>query len=166
MTSQTEPALVVLSHGSTLCGAAETLREHARRLAASGEWSHVAVAFLNYTPPRFAEVAASLAAQGVQRVVVLPYFLVPGKFVRENLQREVEEARRCHPQLVISVASAIGYDPALADAITELAANAMPPGQWSDELQRAAAACEERPDCPLYGRPPCRVRPSPTEAAS
>jgi sirohydrochlorin cobaltochelatase len=166
MTSQTAPALVVLSHGSTLCGAADTVREHARRLAASGEWSRVAVAFLNYTPPRFAEVAASLAAQGVQRIVVLPYFLVPGKFVRENLQREVEEARRCHPQLAISVAAAIGYDPALADAIAQLAAHAMPPDHWHDELERAAAACEERPDCPLYGRPPCRARPTPKEPAS
>src|SRR5207237_10459289 len=77
-TMDTFDGLILFSHGSVLCGAAETLREHAQRLADSGRWRRVEVGFLNYSEPRFAEAVRACARAAVRRIVVAPYFLIPG----------------------------------------------------------------------------------------
>jgi sirohydrochlorin cobaltochelatase len=157
MTTNSKPALVLFSHGSTLCGAAQALRAHAQRLQATAEWSRVEVAFLNYSEPRFAEVITRLAKEGVRQIVIVPYFLVAGKFVREDLHRELDAVRAAYPELAFSLAEPVGYHPALADALLALAADARPIRRWREELEEMAAWCERRPDCPLYGRPPCQA---------
>ncbi len=143
------PALILISHGSLLCGAAETLRAHARTLSATGEWSAVEVAFLNYSEPRFDASAARCAAKGAERVVVVPYFLVPGKFVRVDVAACVERAARDHPGVRFILAEPLGFDSALAEAVGELAEAARPPQRWRDDLWRAPDFCEHRPECPM-----------------
>lgn len=159
-------AAILFSHGSTLCGASETIREHAAALRRSREWFCVEVGFLNYSQPRFADTVAAVVHQGVERIVVVPYFLVAGKFVREDLRREIETVRILFPQVEFRIAEPIGYHSALVDAVFELAGIALPAEQWYDELTRAASHCEARPECPLYGKPPCKVKISSPEEAS
>ncbi len=150
-------ALILFSHGSTLCGAAQALRDHAQRLADRGTWARVEVGFLNFSSPAFRDVVDEVVRVGLGRVVIVPFFLVPGKFVREDLAREVEAARQRHPEVEFAVAGCIGYDERLAEAVAELAAQERGPERWREALVRAASFCEGRPDCPLYGQPPCRV---------
>lgn len=122
--------------------------------------------FLNHSQPRFAEAVAAVVHQGVERIVVVPYFLVAGKFVREDLRREIESVRSRFPHVEFCIAGPIGYHSALAEAVLELADAALPPQHWHDELARAASHCEARPECPLYGRSPCKVKLCPSEEAS
>lgn len=152
------PALVLFSHGSTLCGAGRALYGHAERLRSTGEWAAVEVGFLNFSKPVFGDVVDDLVGRGYRTIVVVPYFLVAGKFVREDLAEEIARAGTRHPEVDFRVARAVGYDPALAEILWELARRASPPVRWRADLLAAAESCEGRADCPLYGRPPCRVR--------
>ncbi|MCX7624670.1 MAG: CbiX/SirB N-terminal domain-containing protein [Candidatus Sumerlaeaceae bacterium] len=154
------PAVILFSHGSTLCGSSDTIYAHAAALRSLGPWCCVEVGFLNYSQPRFAETVATVVKQGAVQIVVVPYFLVAGKFVREDLQREMESVRSQYPHVEFWVAEPIGYHPALADVVLELCSAALPPHRWRDELVRVAARCEARPECPLYGHPPCKAQPS------
>src|SRR5262249_53245241 len=145
--------LILFSHGSLLCGAGATLREHAERLRAGGVYRVVEVGFMNYSEPTFAEAVARCAAAAAARVVVVPYFLVPGKFVSVDLPQHIAAARAVWPDLEFVIADPIGYDPVLANAILTLAAGARPAAAWGEDLRRAADHCEADPRCPLYGTP-------------
>jgi hypothetical protein len=50
-------ALILFSNGSLLCGAGEALEAHAARLRERGDYDLVAVGYLNYSEPLFAETA-------------------------------------------------------------------------------------------------------------
>lgn len=153
-------ALILFSHGSVLCGAGRTLHEHAERLRARGEFERVEVGFLNYSRPTFAEAVARCADAGATRIVVLPYFLVPGVFVRADLPKAIDAARAAWPDLDFTVAEPIGFDDALADAILELAADARGAKSWREDLERAPQFCQKNPRCPLYGRELCPLTPA------
>lgn len=74
----------------------------------------VTAGFLNYRRPTFAEALARCIQDGAQEVVVQPYFLVPGKFVREDLALLLESGRVAHPEVCLRVAQPFGDHPALA----------------------------------------------------
>ena len=154
-------AVILFSHGSLLCGAGEALDAHAGRLRRTGEWGWVGVGYLNYSQPTFAEAVAECQAQGATRIVIVPFFLVPGYFVTKSLPEQVEAARGEHPNLEFVVADALGYDAGLADALIASAQESLGPEQWRDDLTAAARGCRARPDCPLYGTPNCPRVPAP-----
>ena len=157
-------ALILFSHGSLLCGAGEALDAHAERLRARGEWDRVEVGYLNYSEPPFLETVAKVAAEGARRIVVVPYFLVAGYFVQVDLPRCLAEARAAHPDIEFIVADALRHDAGLADALLDAALHAKSAERWREPLERAAASCQARPQCPLYGTPACPRAPSPEAA--
>ncbi len=158
-------ALILFAHGSLLCGAGEALDAHAARLRARGNWPLVRVGYMNYSEPTFAEAVAECRAAGATRIVVLPFFLVPGYFVRKTLPEHVAQAQTDHPDLTFTVAEAIGFDARLADAVINAANEPLGPGEWRDDLTAAARHCRARPDCPLYATPNCPRVPAPDTPA-
>lgn len=158
-------ALILFSHGSLLCGAGEALDSHAGRLRQRGRWLMVEVGYMNYSEPTFAEAVAKCEAQGATRVVVLPFFLVPGFFVTKSLPELLARAQADHPRLEFVIAEALGFDERLADALIEAAQSPLGPDQWRDDLTAAARGCRARPDCPLYGTPDCPRAPEPNAPA-
>lgn len=147
--------LILFSHGSLLCGAGETLRAHATRLRARGDFAVVEVGYMNYSAPTFAEAVARCAASGVTRAFIMPYFLVPGKFVSVDLPRHLAAAREVRPEMAFVVAEPLGFHEGLADALLEMAASARPSPFWRENLRRAADFCQADPRCPLYHTPSC-----------
>ena len=158
-------ALILFSHGSLLCGAGEALDAHAGRLRRTGEWDRVAVGYMNYSEPTFAQSVAECAEAGATRILVLPFFLVPGYFVTKSLPEQVEAAQAAHPALEFTVADAIGFDAGLADALIASAQDPLGPDEWRDDLAAAARGCRARPDCPLYATPNCPRVPAPDTPA-
>lgn len=148
-------ALILFSHGSLLCGAGEALDAHAERLRRTGRWGRVEVGYMNYSEPTFAEAVAKCEASGAARIVVLPFFLVPGYFVTKSLPEHVARAKADFPRLEFVIADALGFDERLADAVIEAAQSPLASGEWRDDLTAAARGCRARLDCPLYGTPNC-----------
>jgi sirohydrochlorin cobaltochelatase len=103
-------AIILFSHGSLLCGSGQALSMHADRLRARGLAPIVEIGYLNYCEPLFAETVERCVAAGATRIVVTPYFLVPGYFVKVDLPRCVETARQAFPQVTFVVAEPIGFD--------------------------------------------------------
>jgi sirohydrochlorin cobaltochelatase len=148
-------AAILFSHGSVLCGSGEALLAHAERLRMRGVAPLVAVGYLNYSEPPFADAVEDVVRKGATRVLVTPYFLAPGKFVKVDLPQAVDAVRAAHPGVEFLLTEAIGYDERLADALIESARAANGPSAWRDDLKRAARHCRANPDCPLYGAPAC-----------
>ncbi len=158
-------ALILFSHGSLLCGAGEALDAHAERLRRTGEWPWVGIGYMNYSEPTFAEAVADAVSRRATRIVVLPFFLIPGYFVSKTLPEQLEAVKADYPGLEFVVADAIGFDVGLADALITSALEPLGPGEWRDDLAAAARGCRARPDCPLYATPNCPRVPAPDTPA-
>lgn len=150
-------ALILFAHGSAMCGSSETLLAHADRLRASGRWDWVEVAFLNYSQPNLREAVTSCISAGVDRVVVLPYFLTEGRFVTVDVPAHVAEAQRAFPHTPITIGKPIGAADPLVEAVLASAETAVLPAEWNREVERLRVACSNRADCPLRVAGRCPV---------
>jgi len=148
-------AVILFSHGSLLCGAGEALDAHAERIRQLGKWPLVTVGYMNYSEPSFLDAVKKCYDNGVNSIIVVPFFLIPGYFVRKSLPELIAEAQTAHPELSFKIARALGFDVRLADAILESAANPLGPEDWRGDLASAARGCRANPECPLYGTPNC-----------
>lgn len=148
-------AIVLFSHGSLLCGSGEALRRHALRLKARGAAPVVEIGYLNYCEPLFAEAVAHCVEAGAARILVVPYFLVPGYFVKVDLPRVVSEVQASFPALEFQIAEPIGFDARLADALIASARSARTSETWRDDLRNAPQHCRNSPDCPLFSTKDC-----------
>lgn len=148
-------AIILFSHGSLLCGSGEALKAHVERMKKKYFTGIVEAGYLNYTKPYFAETVQKVVGMGAARIFVIPYFLVPGKFVNKDLPQAVAHIQSFFPQIEFIVAEPIGYDILLVDALLENAASAVEQDQWRFDLQKANQFCLANPECPLYGSPSC-----------
>ena len=150
-------AIILFSHGSLLCGAGETLRELAERMRARGDAPIVEVGYLNYSEPTFETAFERCVAAGARRIMIAPYFLVAGKFVKVDLPRKIAAVCTRYPEVDVRVAAAMGFHPGLADALLACAQRTAPPSEWRRTLETAGQFCRADPRCPLYGSAACRV---------
>ena len=152
-------AIILFSHGSTLCGAGETLKALARQMQDRGDAPIVRVGFLNFSEPRFGQAFDDCVSLGATRIIIVPYFLVAGYFVKVELPKVLDPAREKHPEVQVLVAEAMRDHHSLEDAVLACAARAAPPARWRDILDNAPEFCLANPQCPLYETPKCPLGP-------
>lgn len=148
-------ALILFSHGSVLCGAGQTLFALARRLEARGEAPIVEVGFLNYSEPTFEDAFEKCVARGATQIVIAPYFLVAGYFVKVSLPPKIAAMSAKFPDVEVKVAEAIKQHELLADAIINCASRAQEPAKWRDILEESSKFCRDNPACPNYNTSKC-----------
>jgi sirohydrochlorin cobaltochelatase len=123
-----ERALVLFAHGARDSRWAEPLRALKAALEARLPGERVALAFLELMEPSLAECAATLYAEGVRRLRVVPVFFGSGGHLKSDVPRMVGELAARYPDLAIAVEPPIGEQPeviaALAGAIARGAAAA------------------------------------------
>lgn len=94
--------------------------ERLQQLTASQMPQHtVRLAFLELMTPRLPETVELLIAEGCNEICVVPVFLGQGGHVLRDLPLIVDEMRAKHPQLVLTVAEAVGESPAVLAAMAQ-----------------------------------------------
>lgn len=111
-------ALLIVDHGSraeeanaSLERVADLVRERV------GEGIVVATAHMEIAAPSVPEAVAALAAQGAREIVVVPYFLAPGRHSRADIPALVAKANEVHPHVLFVVAEPLGPHPLLAELV-------------------------------------------------
>jgi sirohydrochlorin cobaltochelatase len=117
-------AVMLVGHGSLRSGAGAAMIRLAERAQAARVAPIVSAGFLNYSRPTFDETLARCIESGASELIIQPYFLVPGKFVRDDLARLAEAGRLAHSGLTIQVAQPFGDHPALARLLLKRALEA------------------------------------------
>jgi sirohydrochlorin cobaltochelatase len=115
---------MLIGHGSLRSGAGAAMIRLAERARAAGVAPIVSAGFLNYSQPTFDETLAGCVEGGASEVIVQPYFLIPGKYVRDDLARLADAGRRAFPGLSIQIAQPFGDHPALARLLLKRALEA------------------------------------------
>jgi sirohydrochlorin ferrochelatase len=112
---------IVFAHGSSVESANQAVRAVAAEVSQRGGYPAVEAAFLEGGRPDLKEAVASLAAKGLSRVVVIPYFLTLGLHLQRDLPRLVEELKRLNPDLEIDVTPPLDAHPSLVEALLDRA---------------------------------------------
>ncbi|MCH9662507.1 MAG: CbiX/SirB N-terminal domain-containing protein [Gammaproteobacteria bacterium] len=102
-------AVLVVAHGSR----SEHSNAHFASLVQSlrdtlGEGYRVGHSFLEMAEPGIPAGLNALVEQGAQAILLLPYFLSPGRHVVEDVPGIVAEFSRSHPELNIEIAPYFG----------------------------------------------------------
>lgn len=119
-------ALVVVDHGSRRAAAnavVERLAEGVRaRLARESHPPRVVrYAHMELCEPELGVAIDACVREGSRRVVVVPFFLAPGRHARNDIPRLVEMARERHPSVEIRLGEVLGADPLLTELVAQRA---------------------------------------------
>jgi sirohydrochlorin ferrochelatase len=118
-------ALLLLAHGSPLAEANTPLDRLAERIQATGDYARVAVSYLECNPPSIPDAIDALAAEGMRRIVTVPYFLQLGRHVAEDLPVLIAQAQQRHPHVALTLAPHLGYDRALLEVVVDRVAETL-----------------------------------------
>lgn len=119
MTSTT--AVVVFAHGSSVESANQAVRDVCVELARAGGHT-VEAAFLDGGKPDLSGAVGLLAGRGVERVIVIPYFLTLGLHLQRDLPKLVGEVGLEHPRVKLEVTPPLDGHPALVSILFDRAA--------------------------------------------
>ena len=118
-------ALVLFAHGARSASWAapfERLRDLTR---AREPQVRVELAFLELMTPRLPELVASLTADGINDITVVPVFLGQGGHVLRDLPIILDDLRVAYPQISIKVVEAAGENPAVLQALSDYCISAL-----------------------------------------
>jgi sirohydrochlorin ferrochelatase len=111
--------LLFVAHGTPLVEANASIHRVLELVQQTAGYGPALTGYLDCNQPDIPSAFTQLAATGVQRIAVLPYFLHLGRHVRQDLPAHFEQARHQHPGIDIQVAQHLEYDPLLVDVAAE-----------------------------------------------
>ena len=117
--NENSTAIVLFAHGSSVEGANRSVEDLAGKVRTIGPYDHVTAAFLELARPNLSTALDRAVEAGLKRVIIIPYFLTMGVHLQQDLPRLVEEERRRHPNLEITVADSLEGHPLMASIILE-----------------------------------------------
>lgn len=120
-------AVIVLGHGSRAPGASEAM-ERIAAILRTRRPQRIEVAHMELAEPLLESVLAELHADGIRRVVLVPYFLHNGVHLREDIPAILSEACARLSGLEVAMAPHLGFDDALVDVVERRLEQAFPAG--------------------------------------
>ena len=123
MTSVTQRTILLVDHGSRREEANAQLERVAEALRACTD-AEVRTAHLELAAPGIGEAIDACAQAGVGEVVVVPWFLSPGRHTTVDIPEQLREAGARHPTLRLRLAEPLGLDAKMLDVLLARAAGA------------------------------------------
>jgi len=123
--------VIILCHGSRgergIVEVSETLRrvsDGVKPLLSPGV--EVIGAALQFNHPTLEEAVESLAVRGVERIVIMPYFLFPGRHITEHIPQLVERLESRYPEVQFIATNTLGNDELLIARVAKRIEEAAP----------------------------------------
>jgi sirohydrochlorin ferrochelatase len=117
--------IIVFAHGSRIESANDGVRTLATALARAASIPHIEPAFLELGRPDLAGAVDILAARGVERIIIIPYFLTLGLHLERDLPQLVSGLMASHPRIGIRVTPPLEGHPALLQILLDRWSEAM-----------------------------------------
>ena len=112
-------ALLLIAHGSRRPEANADLEWIADQLRARGQYAHIQPAYLELAEPSIDAGAALCVERGAAEVILLPYFLSPGKHVVEDLASHAAQLSERFPNVRFQLAGPIGRHPLIVEILED-----------------------------------------------
>jgi len=112
--------LVLIDHGSRHEAANAVLADIARLVRQRGESGLlVRHAHMELAEPTLADAIDACVADGADTIVVVPYFLGPGRHVTVDIPAMVRQSAQRHPSVPMRISEPLGVHPSLADVVLD-----------------------------------------------
>ena len=121
MNAASRSAIILFAHGARDPEWAAPFRRIVARLQAVEPGLRVELAFLEFMQPALEDAVARIAAEGFERITLVPLFLAQGGHLKHDLPLMLDDIRGRHPGVRIDVTQAIGDSDALTAAIGDWA---------------------------------------------
>jgi sirohydrochlorin ferrochelatase len=131
----TKTAAVLVGHGSLHSDSGQAMLQIAALLREQQVAPVVEAGFLNFSQPTMSEAVEKAVAQGVDQVIIQPYFLIAGHYVRNELREVVHTLAAKHSSVRFTIADVLGDHNAMFNLACKRLA-AIDPGEQSTEEQR------------------------------
>jgi sirohydrochlorin ferrochelatase len=118
-------SLLLIAHGSRQDEANADLLYVVEAMRRRGGFDLVEASFLELAAPTIEQVAADCALRGVQRVVLLPYFLSAGIHVRRDLTEIRDRLAARFTEVEFLLGEPLGRHPLLLEVVADRAAQAV-----------------------------------------
>lgn len=118
-------ALLLVAHGSRRPEANADLEFVAAAMRARGDYPVVRAAYLELAEPDIEGGGAMCVGAGATDVILLPYFLSPGRHAVEDLAAARDRLAARFPGVRFVLAEPLGRHPLLLDVVEERARNAL-----------------------------------------
>lgn len=112
-------AIVLVGHGSLVSDSGKAMIRLAKQINQHGAAPIVEAGFLNYSQPTLRDAVAAAVLQGASAVTVQPYFLIEGKYVREDLRAEIAALVDHFPGIEFVVGEVFGQHRLLTDIVMD-----------------------------------------------
>ena len=119
MTKKTQAALILFAHGSRDPGWLVPFERLQQMTQIQLPDVLVKLAFLELMEPRLPQLLATLVADGVQQVSIVPVFLGQGGHVKRDLPLLIAQAQTQYPAMQIKVVEAVGEQSEVLQAIAQ-----------------------------------------------
>jgi len=119
MSSDTTTGIVIVDHGSRRAESNRMLEDFVARFAPGSGYDIVEPAHMELAEPSIATAFGRCVRRGATRVVVCPYFLLPGKHWHQDIPNLTKAAAMDHPGVEYLVTAPIGLNPAMEDVIAQ-----------------------------------------------
>ncbi len=118
-TNEPDPALgvVVVDHGSRRASSNQMLETFVEHFALATKYPIVEPAHMELAEPSIATAFGRCVERGARRVVVMPYFLLPGRHWHQDIPDLTRRAAESHPGVEYLVGSPIGLHPLMTGVI-------------------------------------------------
>jgi sirohydrochlorin ferrochelatase len=117
-------ALLLIAHGSRRAEANADLETVAADMRARGRFAVVQCSYLELAEPDIHTGGLNCVQVGATSVVMLPYFLSPGRHVSEDLTAARDRLTAAFPHVRFALAAPLAGHPKLLDAVADRAAEA------------------------------------------
>jgi sirohydrochlorin ferrochelatase len=147
--------IVIVDHGSRRAESNRMLEEvaalFARRYAK--QFEIVEPAHMELAEPSIESAYARCAERGATNIVVLPFFLGPGKHWTHDIPRLTADAARRHPQTRFHVAMPLGIDDLIVDLLAKRAGWCAEHGLSCESCRGTLRSGESGELCPATEEP-------------
>ena len=110
-------AVILLGHGSIREEANVEVRNMWRMLAEQLPEMDIRGSFVEVAEPTLEQTIGQLAAEHVERIVIVPMFLTRGNHLSNGIPRILEAMRQQYSHMQIDLTRHLGVDPLLAEII-------------------------------------------------
>ena len=118
-------AVLLMAHGSRIPEANDAVREIAAMVKEMTRFDIVEVSFREQHLPNIQQGIDTCVDQGAERIILMPYFLYMGAHVREDLPKEMAEAKQRYPRVEFVMGGHLGAHRKLAEIVAERIADTM-----------------------------------------
>lgn len=139
-------SIVIVDHGSARTESNRMLEQFVATFAEQTNYRIVEPAHMELAEPTISTAFDRCVARGARRVVVCPYFLLPGRHWDRDIPALTRAAASKHPGIEYLVTAPIGLHPMMRDVIQS---------RIDHCLAHAAGAADECESCKGSGR--CRL---------